>query len=93
MFQVRSGSRCATQHSRIEQAATRGQQREHRETASDLEAEVVDVVVRNAITGEVDERTEKKGDRPRAGEGAGRSAGRDMERDDHVPIIAYDQRP
>ena len=89
MFEVRRGSSRAAEHGRIERAATRSEEREHSETAADLEAQVVDVVVRNAVAGDVDERAEQQCERPRARERAGRGPRRDVKRDDHVSIIAY----
>lgn len=88
MLQVRSGSSRAAEHCRIEHAAPRSEQRERRETAADLEAKVVDVVVRHAVAGEVDERPEKQRDRSRAGERSGSGSGSDMKGDDHFPIFA-----
>jgi hypothetical protein len=58
MFEVRRGSRRAAENGGIERAASRSEQRERGEAAADLEAEVVDVVVRYAIPREVNERSE-----------------------------------
>ena len=83
MFEVRSGSRRSAEHGRIEHAATRGEQRKRGETAADLEAQVVNVVVWNAVARDVDERSEQQSERAGAGERAGRGPGRDVKRDDH----------
>jgi len=89
VFQVRRGRGRSAEHGRIERAATDGEQRELGETAPDLEAEVVDVVVWHAVSREVDERSKEQSERPRAREGAGRGTCRDVERDDHAVMIAY----
>jgi hypothetical protein len=79
MFEVRRGSRRTAEHGRIERAATRGEQRERSETATDLETKVVDVIVRHAIACEMDERPKQQRHRPRARERANRRAGGDVE--------------
>ena len=83
MFEVRRGSRRAAEHGRIEQAATRSEQRKRGEAAADLEAQVVDVVVRDTVARDVNERSEQQSKRAGARERAGRGAGRDVKRDDH----------
>ena len=66
--------------------------RERDEAAADLEAAVGDVLVRHAIAGDVQRRAKQQRERPRADDGSQRRARRDVQRDDHAPIIAYGPR-
>jgi hypothetical protein len=73
----------------IEQAAPSGEQAEREDAATDLEAPVGDVLVRHAIARDVQRRTEQKRERARTHNGSHRRPRRDMQRDDHRPIIAH----
>jgi len=53
VLEVRCRSRKRTQGGRIERAASRGEEGDAREPASDLEAAAGDVLVRDAVCGEV----------------------------------------
>ena len=53
MLEVRCRSRKRTEGCRIERAASRGEEGDGREPASDLEAAARDVLVRDAVCGEV----------------------------------------
>jgi hypothetical protein len=83
VLEIRGRRGRTTEHGRIEHAPTRRKQSERSEPAAHLEAEVVDVVVRDTVTRQVDERAEEQRQRPRACERTGGRARGDMERDDH----------
>jgi hypothetical protein len=63
MLEVGSGGGCAAEHGRIEWTAPRGEQPEGKETTADLEAAVGDVLVRHAIAGEMERRSQEEGER------------------------------
>lgn len=92
VLEVGHRARRAAEHGRVERAAASGEQREAGEAAAGLEAQVGDVFVRDVVARDVEERTEEQSRRPGADERAGHSADRDVERDDHVTIIAYASR-
>ena len=83
----------AAEHGRIERATPRGEQAECDEAAADLEAPVRNVLVRYPVAGHVERRAEEQRERPRADEGSHCRAGCDVQRDDHMPIIAYGSSP
>jgi hypothetical protein len=56
VLEVRGGARRSAQRRRIERASPRAKEEEARETASDLEATRADVLVRQAVAGEVEDR-------------------------------------
>jgi hypothetical protein len=92
VLQIRHRRRSAPEHRRVERAATGGEQAERDEAAADLEAPVGDVLVRHPIAGQMQRRAEQERKGTRADEGADRASGRDVQRDDHTPIIAYAPR-
>jgi hypothetical protein len=83
VLEVRGGARRGAKRRRIERASPRGEEQEARETAADLEATRVDVLVRQAVAREVEDRPEEERREPRSAGGAGRGARRHVERDDH----------
>ena len=83
MLEVRRGARCSAKCRRIEQASPRGEEEDARETAADLEPTRVEVSVRNAVARDVENRPQKECCEPRAAGGAGRSACRHVEGNDH----------
>lgn len=89
MFEVGHRRSSTTEHRRIERAAPCGEQAERDKAATDLEATVGNVLVRHAIPGDVQQRTEQQGEQARTRDGAHRRPSRDMQRDDHQPIIAH----
>jgi hypothetical protein len=83
VLEVRGGARRGAKHRRIERASPRGEEQEARETAADLEATRADVLVRQAVPREVEDRPEEERREPRSAGGAGHGARRHVERDDH----------
>jgi hypothetical protein len=71
VFEVGSGTRRGAKRRRIEWASPRGQENEARETAADLEATRAEVLVRQAITCEVEDWSceERRESRPARGSG------------------------
>ena len=67
----------------IERAASRGEEGEGREPASDLEAAAGDVLVGDAVCGEVERGSKQQRAPTRTGEGASRRTSRNMESNDH----------
>jgi hypothetical protein len=60
VLEVRGGARRRAKRGRIERASARGEKHEARESAADLEATRVDVLVRQAVAREVEERPEEE---------------------------------
>jgi hypothetical protein len=85
VLEIWSGSGDCAHSGRVEEAAPKGEQKDGRNAAADLEAPGLDVVVRNAVSEEVQDRAEQDCARGRAGKGAPDRPRRDVERDDHVP--------
>ena len=83
VLEVGGGARRGTERRRIERAAARGEEDEARETAADLEAARADVLVRQAVAREVEDRPQEERREPRPTGGTGRGARRHMKRDDH----------
>jgi hypothetical protein len=83
VLEVGGGTRGGTKRRRIERAAARGEEDEARETAADLEAARADVLVRQTVACEVEDRPQEERRHPRPAGGAGRGARRHMKRDDH----------
>jgi hypothetical protein len=83
MLEVRGGTcRCAKRR-RVERASPRGEEKDARETGSDLEASRVKVLVRQAIACEVEDWSEEERREPRPARRAGGSARCHVKRDDH----------
>jgi hypothetical protein len=93
VLEVWGGTRSSTKRRRIERAAPRGEENEACDTGPDLEPSGVEVPVRNAVAREVQNRPEKECCEPRTGGGAGRSACRNVEGDDHGADLAECPRP
>lgn len=89
MLEVGHRRRGASEHGWVEGATPRREQPEGDEAAADLEAPVGNVLVRHVVTGNVERRAEEERERTRADEGAGGTANRDMQRNDHKAMIAY----
>ena len=83
VFEVGRGARCSAKCRRVKRAASRGEEDDSAESAADLEPTRVKVLVRKAVAGDVENRPEKECCEPRAAGGAGRSACRNVEGDDH----------
>jgi hypothetical protein len=60
VLEVRGGARRGAQRHRIERTSPRGEKQDACETAADLEATRADVLVRQAVAGEVEERPEEE---------------------------------
>ena len=56
VLEVRGGTRRSAERRRIERASPRGKKKDARKTAADLEAARAEVLVRQAIAREVDDR-------------------------------------
>ena len=83
--------RCgAADHRGLEPAATDAEEHERCHAAADLETKIGDVLVRDSIRRDMHDRPEQQRERPGAREGTGSRTRRDVERNDHAPIIAYD---
>jgi hypothetical protein len=83
VLEVRGGARGGAKRRRIERASPRGEEDDARETAPDLEATRADVLVRQAVAREVEDRAEQERREPRPARRAGRGARGHVERDDH----------
>ena len=70
----------------MERAASRGEQGDGREPASDLEAAAADVLVRDAVCGEVERGSKQQRAPTRTGECTNRRTSRNMERNDHCSM-------
>jgi hypothetical protein len=80
--------RCGpAEHGGIERAARCGEQSERDEAAADLEASVGNVLVRDAITGDMERGAEEQCEPPRADDGSHRRARGDVQRNDHQRIM------
>jgi hypothetical protein len=84
VLEVGRGARCSAKCRRIERAASRSEEEDAREATADLEPTRAKVLVRNAVAGDVENRPQKECCEPRAAGGAGRSACRNMEGNDHA---------
>jgi hypothetical protein len=85
MFEVGHCRRRTTEDGGVEQTTPGREQTQCHKTATQLEALVVDVLVRDLVSGDVQSRPEHEGERPRSDESADRASGRDVQRDDHRP--------
>lgn len=83
VLEVGRRARCSTKCRRVERAASRGEEEDAREAAADLEPTRVKVLVRNTVAGDVEHWSQKECCNPRAAGGAGRSACRYVEGNDH----------
>jgi hypothetical protein len=83
VLEVGRGACCSAKCRRVEQAASRSEEEDARESASDLEPTRPEVSVRNAVAGDMEKRSQKESREPRAAGGAGGSACRNVEDDDH----------
>ncbi len=79
---------CSAEHGGIEGPAPSGEQSEGDEAAADLEAPIGNVLVRDAITGDVQRGAEEQRERARADDGSHCRARGHVQRDDHTRIIA-----
>jgi hypothetical protein len=79
---------CSAEHGGIEESAPSGEQSEGDEAAADLEAPIGNVLVRDAITGDVQRGAQEQREPPRADNGSHRRARGYVQRDDHTQIIA-----
>jgi hypothetical protein len=83
VLEVRRGARRSAECRWIERASPRGEEEDARQAAADLEPTRVKVSVRNAVARDVENRPQKDCCEPRATGGAGRSACRHVEGNDH----------
>jgi hypothetical protein len=83
VLEVGCGARSGAERCRIERAAACGEEDEARETAADLEAARADVLVRQPIAREVEDRAQQERRESRPAGGTGRGARRHVKRDDH----------
>jgi hypothetical protein len=83
VLEVGCGARCSAKCRRIERAASRGEDEDAPEAAADLEPPRAKVLVRNPVAGDVENRPQNECCEPRAAGGAGRSACRNVEGNDH----------
>jgi hypothetical protein len=86
VLEVRCRSRKRTEGGRIERAASRGEEGDGREPASDLEAAAGDVLVRDAVCGEVERGSKQQRAPTRTGKCASRRTSRNMQRNDHCSM-------
>jgi len=83
VLEVGCGARPSAERCRIERAAARGEEDEACETAADLEAARADILVRQPIAREVEDRAKQERRESRPAGGTGRGARRHVKRDDH----------
>jgi hypothetical protein len=83
VLEVGCGARPSAERCRIERAAAGGEEDEAHETAADLEAARADVLVRQPIAREVEDRAKQERRESRPAGGTGRGARRHVKRDDH----------
>ena len=83
VLEVGRGARCSAKSRRVERAASCSEEEDAPEPAADLEPTRMKVSVRNAVAGDVENRPQKECREPRAAGGAGRSARRNVEGNDH----------
>jgi hypothetical protein len=88
VLEVGGGARYSAECRRIERASSRGEEEDACEAAADLEPTRVEVAVRNAVAGDVENRPQKECREPRAAGGSGRSARRNVEGNDHAAYVA-----
>jgi hypothetical protein len=83
VLEVRCGARRSAKCRRIERASPQGEEEDARQAAADLEPTRAEVSVRNAVARDVENRPQKECCEPRTADGAGRSACRHVEGNDH----------
>jgi hypothetical protein len=83
VLEVRGGARRGTERRRIEWASPRGEEKDARETAADLEATRAEVLVWQAIAREMEDRPQEECRKSRSARSAGGGARGYVERDDH----------
>jgi hypothetical protein len=83
VLEVRGGTRRATKRRRIEWPSPRGEEKDPRDTAADLEAMRAEVLMRQAVAREVEYRPQEERRDSRPAHSAGGGACRHMERNDH----------
>jgi hypothetical protein len=88
VLEVRGGARRGAKCRWIERASARGQEQEARETAADLELTRPEVLMRQSVTREVEDRPEQERREPRPAGGARRGARRHVQYDDHGCLLS-----
>jgi hypothetical protein len=83
VLKVRCGARPGAERCGIERATARGEEDEAHEPAPDLEAARADVLVREPISREVEDRAQQERRESRPAGGTGRGARRHVKRNDH----------
>ena len=83
VLKVGRGTRRSAKCCWIERSSPCGEEKDARQTAANLEPTRVKVSVRNAVSGEVENRPHNERCEPRAAGGAGCSSCRNVEGDDH----------
>jgi hypothetical protein len=93
VLEIRSGACRCSESRRIEGTASAGEEGEAEGTATDFEAARANVLVWQAVAREVEDRPQKDRPEPGSAHGTGRSARRDMERDNHgLSVLAPSPR-
>lgn len=87
VLEIGSGARGRSDSRGIQQSAPGRQQREAGHAAADFEAPRVDVLVRETIAGEVEDRAQNDCGKPRSSDRAGSRASGDMERNNHAGLV------
>jgi hypothetical protein len=87
MLEIGRAGRGRAERGRVERPASQPEQTKREQPAADLEAPRRDVLVRYAVTREVQRRTECQGREPRVRQRAQRSPRRNMKRDDQGPEV------
>ena len=83
VLEVRGGARRSAKRRRIEWASPRGEEKDARETAAELEATRMEVPMWQPIAREVEDWSEEERRESRPARRAGGSARRNVESDDH----------
>jgi len=84
VLEVRCRSRKRTEGGRIERAAPGGEKNDRPNSAPDLEAAAADVLVREPVSGKVQERPKQQRARTRTSKRASRGTRRNMQGNDHA---------
>ena len=83
MFEVGGGTRGGAKRGRIERASPRGEEQDASDAASYIEATRAEVLVRQAVAREVEDRPQQERRKSRPARRAGGGARSHVERDDH----------
>jgi len=93
VLEIGRGCRDCAEGPGVQRTAGRREEADARRPARDLESSARDVLVRDTISEQVQERPDQQGASTRTGEDARRRSARDVERDDHLRSGERAERP